>query len=247
MVNFTLWILTQDKELANRWHRLFSREALRVQVLHTLSDLEKAARAAKGIVLAEKGVHGLKTAKDLTGFTSGHSNVSIIIFSKRDKINNAQISEFLDAGADDFITPEMDERILFSKMRAHLRRLLPSLNCARTLVCSKNGDIELDRVKRTIKTGLNSKVPKSLDALTPKEFEIFSLLLCNEDLPISRSLLMEEIWKEKSGKVNVETIDKHVETLRNKLGTYGKCIKTVYGTGYTYSCELLRVQRVRQA
>ena len=246
MVNFTLWILSQDKGLAVRWHRLFNREALRVQNLLTFGDLEKAARTAKGIVLAEIGVHGLETAKNLKAFTANHSNISMIIFSKREKITNVQISEFLDAGADDFITADIDERILFSKIRAHLRRLLPSLNCARTLVCSKNGDIELDRTKRTIKTGVNSKSPKSLEALTPKEFEIFSLLLCNEDQLISRSMLMEEIWKEKSGNVNVETIDKHVETLRNKLGTYGKHIKTVYGTGYTYSCESLHAQRVRQ-
>ena len=45
---------------------------------------------------------------------------------------------------------------------------------------------------------------------------------------------MEEIWKEKSGQFNCETIDKHMETLRRKLGPYGKNIRTVYGTGYIF-------------
>ncbi len=234
MLNFTLWILTQDKNLADRWYRLFSRESLNVLVLDTLESLEKAAASTKGMVLTEIGVPGLKTAGDLQGFAGRNSNISIIIFSKRDRINNAQISEFLEAGADDFITPEIDERILLSKTRAHLRRLLPTLNCARTVILSTGCDIEVDRIKRTIKTGVNTRKPEFLDNLTPKEFEIFSLLLCNESRVISRSLLMEEIWKEKSGTVNVETIDKHIETLRSKLGAYGKRIKTVYGTGYTY-------------
>ena len=48
---------------------------------------------------------------------------------------------------------------------------------------------------------------------------------------------MEEIWKERSGQVNCETIDKHVETLRHKLGPYGKYVKTVYGSGYMYKAE----------
>jgi len=49
---------------------------------------------------------------------------------------------------------------------------------------------------------------------------------------------MEDIWRERSGHVNLETIDKHVETLRHKLGAYGKNIRTVYGTGYTYKNRL---------
>ena len=48
---------------------------------------------------------------------------------------------------------------------------------------------------------------------------------------------MEEIWREKSGKTNVETIDKHVESLRHKLGACGRNIKTIYGTGYVYRRE----------
>lgn len=229
--------MTEDKQLADRWYRLFSRESWKVQVLDTLENLEKAAHAAKGMVLAEIGLPGLKTPKELQGLAGRHGDIAIIVFSKREKTNNAQISDFLEAGADDFIAPDIDERILLSKTRAHLRRLLPNLTCAKTVVVSKNGDIELDRIKRTVKTGVKSRKPDYMNDFTPKEFEIFSLLLSNEEQIVSRDLLMEEIWKEKSGKVNVETIDKHVETLRHKLGTYGKNIKTVYGTGYTYKGE----------
>ena len=75
---------------------------------------------------------------------------------------------------------------------------------------------------------------KILTDLTPKEFDIFFALLCNEGQVVSRKCLMEEIWREKSGHTNVETIDKHVESLRHKLGACGRNIKTVYGTGYAY-------------
>ena len=236
-MDFILWILAEDKHLADRWYRLFTRESWHVQLPDTLTTLETAAKSAKGMVLVEIGLPGMRTPKDLQGFTGRNIDVSVVVFSRRDKITNAHISEFLEAGADDFITPEIDERVLISKTRAHLRRLLPTLSCAKTVVLSRNGDIEVDRIKRVIKTGIKSKKPESYENFTPKEFEIFSLLICNENQVVSRNLLMEEIWKEKSGKVNVETIDKHIETLRHKLGASGKNIKTVYGTGYTYKSE----------
>ncbi len=223
--------------MLDRWYRLFTRESWHVQLPDSIENLEIAAQSAKGMVLAEIGFSGMKTPKDLQGFTGRHSDISVVVFAKRDKANNTLISAFLEAGADDFITPEMDDRVLLSKTRAHLRRLLPTLSCAKTVVISHDGDIEVDRIARIIKVGVKSKSPESLGNFTPKEFEIFSLLLCNENQVVSRNMLMEEIWKEKSGKVNVETIDKHVETLRHKLGVCGKNIKTVYGTGYTYKSE----------
>lgn len=236
-MNFILWILAEDRRLADRWYRLFTRESWRVQIQDSLENLESAAQSSKGIALVEIGLSGIKTPKELQVFTSRHNDISVVVFSKRERVNNTQISEFLEAGADDFITPEIDERILLSKTRAHLRRLLPTLSCAKTVVVSQNGDIEVDRIARIIRIGARSRKPESLENFTPKEFEIFSLLLCNENQVVSRNLLMEEIWKEKSGKVNVETIDKHIETLRHKLGACGKHIKTIYGTGYSYKSE----------
>ncbi|MCX5791705.1 MAG: response regulator transcription factor, partial [Elusimicrobia bacterium] len=165
---------------------------------------------------------------------SGRKNISFIVFSKPDKTTNVMISDFLENGADDFITSDIDEKILLSKMKAHIRRLLPSLNLAKTVVVSRNGSIEIDRTKRTVTLGLKTAGEKTLENLTPKEFEIFYILLGSEEAVVSRESLMEEIWQEKSGHVNSETVDKHVETLRHKLGVYGRNIRTVYGAGYTY-------------
>ena len=63
------------------------------------------------------------------------------------------------------------------------------------------------------------------------------MLLSDETHVVSRKSIMENIWQEKSGDVNSETIDKHVETLRRKLKGYGENIRTVYGTGYTYKSQ----------
>jgi len=234
MIKFTLWLITPDREIADRWYRLFSREHFNIHPLPDLSAVGRIPQDTWGLALIEICQGGLKTPQDLRTMLSGRKNISVIAFSKPGKASNSDISAYLECGADDFITSDIDEKVLLSKTKAHIRRLLPSLNLARTAVTSADGDIEIEKVKRTVSLGLVSGKSKTVDGLTPKEFEILFMLLSSEDHVVSRKALMEDIWLEKSGHVNVETIDKHVETLRRKLGTYGKNIRTVYGTGYTY-------------
>lgn len=236
MIQFSLWIITPDTDLAGRWYRLFSREAFQTLIHSSLSGFTPPPDTW-GIVFAEAGPPGLASPEELSGFLKGQKSLSVIVFGRREKVSNKQISGFLESGADDFITSDIDEKVLLSKTRAHIRRLLPSLNAARTVLTSRGGDVELDKLKRTLKTGIGSKNERTTEALTPKEFDIFSLLLTHEEEVVSRAYLMEAVWKDKSGHVNCETIDKHVETLRRKLGPYGGKIRTVYGAGYTYKAD----------
>lgn len=237
MVKFVVWILAKDKAVAEKWYRLFSREHFETLVLPDFKALEQYDGSAWGILFAEIGAGGLPAAKGMNGVVSGRKHISFIVFNRPEKTTNAMISEYLENGADDFITSDLDEKILLSKTKAHIRRLLPSINLARTVVVSRNGGIEIDRTRRTVVLDRKTATEKTLDNLTPKEFEIFYILLGSEEAVVSREALMEEIWKEKAGHVNSETVDKHVETLRHKLGNYGRNIRTVYGAGYTYKAE----------
>lgn len=233
MIKFALWIITADESLAERWYRLFSRESLHTIRRHSLAGFAPPPETC-GIALIEAGIEGMSKPKDLADFLKGRKDISVIVFSAPGYSSNQLISGFLEHGADDFISSDIDERVLLSKTRAHIRRMVPSINAAKTLITSKSGDISLDKVNRTLKTCIGSKREKAIEGLTPKEFDIFSLLLAHEGEIVSRSYLMEEIWKDKSGKVNCETIDKHVENLRNKVGDCGGRIKTIYGSGYIY-------------
>lgn len=238
MIKFALWLITNDKGLEDKWYRLFSRERLNVSPLPDLAAVGRIPQDTWGLALVEICPKGVADPKDLKAFLTGRKNISIVVFSKPGKTSNADISGFLESGADDFITSDIDEKVLFSKTKAHIRRLLPSLNLARTVVASADGEIEIDSVRRIVRLGPAAGKNKTLDSLTPKEFEILFMLLSDESNVVSRKSIMENIWQEKSGHVNFETIDKHVETLRRKLKTFGKNIRTVYGTGYTYKNQL---------
>lgn len=237
MIEFAIWLITPDREIADKWYRRFSRERLNVRTLPGLFALNNLPQGTWGLAFVEACKEGAASPEDLKSFLNGRKNISVIVFSRPGRVDNKAISAFLESGADDFITTDMDENVLFFKAKAHIRRLLPSLNQARTVVTSRDGSLELDRERRTVRMDLNSPMEKTLDDLTPKGFEILTILLSNENCAISRKSLMEQIWQEKAGHINVETIDKHVELLRRRLGNYGRNIRTVYGTGYAYMTQ----------
>ncbi len=237
MLDFTLWIISPDKQLSEHWQRIFSREHMRVVLLDTMLQLDEASKESKGLALVKIGLSNLKTAQELKDFVNSHSNVSIIVFNEQRKVNDAQISSFLEFGADDFILSEINENVLLSKIRAHLRRLLPTLSYVKTVILSKNKDLELNKATKTVNTRLKSKKAKVVSDLTTKEFDILTMLICNEEEIVTRVQILECIWGKKAEEVNSETIDKHIEMLRRKLGAYGKNIKTVYGDGYAYKSK----------
>lgn len=234
MIEFSLWLITSEREIADKWYRLFSRERFNCISLPGFAAIGSIPQEAWGLVFVGICADGIQSPQHLKALLGGRKNLSVIVFNKPGKTSNPEISAFLECGADDFILSDIDERVLLSKAKAHIRRLLPSLNLAKTTITSADGDVQVEKVRRTVKLGPAGGKTKTLDGLTPKEFEIFFMLLGNEGRAVSRRSLMEDIWSEKSGQVNSETIDKHVETLRRKLGPYGKNIKTIYGTGYIY-------------
>ena len=67
--------------------------------------------------------------------------------------------------------------------------------------------------------------------LTLKEYEMLALLLKNSGMVLSRTQLLNQIWGyEFDGESR--TVDVHVRTLRQKLGSAGNLIETVRGVGY---------------
>jgi two-component system alkaline phosphatase synthesis response regulator PhoP len=70
-----------------------------------------------------------------------------------------------------------------------------------------------------------------VEDLTFKEFELLMYLMRSPNRVFSRDQLMDGVWgRDFVGESR--TIDIHVNTLRKKLGEYGKKIQTVRNVGY---------------
>ena len=51
---------------------------------------------------------------------------------------------------------------------------------------------------------------------------------------LERRFIMETVWQGAGGDIRPGTVDKHIESLRRKLGRYGEMVCTVYGVGYAF-------------
>lgn len=127
----------------------------------------------------------------------------------------------LDMGADDYLTKPFGVMELISRVKALLRRSAP-LEAEKVL---QIGPIILDVEKHAVTVdGENCD-------LTYKEYELLKLLLMNAGMVTKRDMILERVWgTDYEGESR--TLDMHIKTLRQKLGSAGSRIKTVRNVGY---------------
>ncbi len=70
-------------------------------------------------------------------------------------------------------------------------------------------------------------------ALTHKEYELLNFFMANAEQIFSREQLLNRIWGyDFDG--GTRTVDTHIKTLRQKLGSEGKHIVTLIRSGYKF-------------
>ncbi|MBR2495376.1 response regulator transcription factor [Helicobacter sp.] len=167
----------------------------------------------------ENGLSILKRLRE----RSKTRNIPVIILSalgsEYDKIKG------LDLGADDYLSKPFSALELLARIRALLRR------------CSSDdfGDLVLGSLslspKRHTITIDNQEIKTTL-----KEFELLACLLKNPDRTFSREELLDLVW-DYAPSMETRTVDMHINTLRNKLGSFGKKIETIRGVGYKLNTQ----------
>ncbi len=229
-----LQIISTDTVIYGRWEKAFRKEDWSTVVNGTGSPVgENCARRAE-LLLIELGAPGCRTQEEFKSILKTLQPVSTLVFGDPQKTSNSQITAFLEAGADDFFYKNIDERVLVAKLKAHLRRLIPAIAEAAGKFTSSCRSVKVDRSRREVKIAERSGGYTELLNLTQKEFDILSLLIDQERKVVTRESMLEKLWGEDAAEVYSECIDKHIESLRRKLGKCGAKIKTIYGSGYMF-------------
>jgi DNA-binding response OmpR family regulator len=132
--------------------------------------------------------------------------------------------DLLDAGADDYLIKPFSLQELLARVRALLRR--PKQ--LKTTILNA-GDLILDTKQHAVKRG------KKEITLTRKEFALLEYLMKNENVALSRGMLMEHVWNMAMDPFS-NTIESHILSLRKKIdvGDRRKLIHTVPGVGYKF-------------
>lgn len=136
------------------------------------------------------------------------------------KTTELDLVKGIEDGADDYIKKPFSVMELISRVKALLRRTQP------------------EEIKELVLDSLvinNEKHEVTIDGknveLTFKEYELLSLFIRNKGIVLRRDIIMDRVWgTDYEGESR--TIDMHVKTLRQKLGSYGNRIRTVRNVGY---------------
>ena len=164
----------------------------------------------------EDGISILKTLR------ANHQTSKLPVIMLTAKNSEYDRVKGLDLGADDYIGKPFSVLELTSRIKAVLRRTGAPEERTHALVYQ---NVELNPEKHTVTVDHESII------LTYKEFELLTMLMENIGLVLSRDKIMSKVWGT-DFEGETRTVDMHIKTLRQKLGTNGEIIKTIRNVGY---------------
>jgi DNA-binding response OmpR family regulator len=206
-LNLALWLVTKDPALASRWVGLLAFAGK----ASLFARIKEVPATGFGLLVVDAASYP-GPASDLA---RGRKAGLILLLTSSRPLPDKMVAAFLDTGYDDCIPASLDGRLIEAKIRAHLRRHAPSLGAI---------PAGAPRVKTT-------------GPLTPTEKQLLELFLEWPGMVLTRDRLLVYLRGEKAEGMFPGTVDKHVESLRRKLGPRGPAIRTVYGTGYVLEVD----------
>jgi len=138
----------------------------------------------------------------------------------------------LELGADDYLPKPFDPRELLARIKAVLRRGLPTEEEAvgdESLIINAGG-LALNRAKQTL------MVEDKEVELSSTEYKLLEALMAHPNTVLSRDRLLN-LARGRDFMAFDRSVDVHISKLRAKLDAYPrfrKIIKTVWGTGYMF-------------
>ena len=168
------------------------------------------------------GTDGLEILRRMRE-TPGLERVPVMMLTAKD--TELDTVTALDGGADDYLAKPFGMMEMVSRVRALLRRSTAgggARTVERPLVC---GPLVMSPAKR------EATMAGEPLSLTMREYDLLSFLAADPGVVYSRETLLQRVWGwDFDG--GSRTVDVHVQTIRQKLGSHADLIETVRGVGY---------------
>jgi two-component system KDP operon response regulator KdpE len=155
------------------------------------------------------------------------SEVPIIFLTAKSSVTD--LVHGLELGADDYVIKPFDNQELVARVRANLRRS-PASQSADELAFD-SGNLTINFLKREV------RLRGGLIELTPKEFDLLSVLARNSGRVLTRAELANQVWGPNYSGAN-ESLKLYIHYLRKKIEmnpSQPEYILTARGVGYRFA------------
>jgi two-component system OmpR family response regulator len=186
------------------------------------AGLLRAADGAYDVLVIDRMLPGLDGLTIVKTIRAAGARSPVLLLTTLGGVNDRV--EGLEAGADDYLTKPFAFAELLARVNALARR--PPMAEEATVL--RVGDLEMDRLKRTvIRGGVQIE-------LQPQEFRLLEYLMRNADQVVTRTMLLENVW-EFHFDPRTSVVETHISRLRAKIDRDfdEELLHTVRGSGYS--------------
>ena len=164
---------------------------------------------------------GIEVCRQIRAISEGQRPSVIMVTARGEEIDRVVGFE---VGADDYVVKPFSIRELMLRVRAVLRRAQSKERPADSL---RHGPFIIDEAAHRV------WIEGKELSFTALEFRLLSLLLRRRGKVQTREVLLADVWN-MDPTVNTRTVDKHVQRLRQKLGSASEFVETIRGVGYRF-------------
>ena len=183
-----------------------------------LQTLEKGTFALVVLDVMMPSVDGWTVLKRLRK----NSQVPVILLTARSEEYDRLLG--FELGVDDYISKPFSPRELIARIKALLKRSGALVQDEQVI---QHGDLMVNLAAHKV------SIQDETVVLTPKEYDLLAFLATKPNRVFTRDQLLNHVWGyDYFG--DARTVDTHVRSLRDKLGTYRVLVATVWGTGYRF-------------
>ena len=170
------------------------------------------------------GLNGLDVCRKIRN-NNDYNSIPIIIISAKNEELDVVLG--LELGADDYVAKPFSLKVLFSRIKAVLRRTTETVKESKIITF---GDFTME-VERYHLRKKDKPIP-----LTLSDIGILRRLLVSRCKVLTSNQLLDDVQNDEAFIID-RNIDVHIASLRKKLGPNFDGIETVRGVGYRFKDE----------
>ncbi len=220
-----IYYFEDDNNIAMTVKEYLSRKGYVVSIFAALESGKKALEHhIPSLVLIDWNMPDGEGNSFCSWIRSKWKELPVIFLTVRDDTRDV-VSGFA-YGADDYVTKPFELEVLYSRIRALLRRA--GNVQSQYLSC---GSVLIDKNKTAVFYG------EEEIAISQMEYQLLQLLMENKGKTVTREQLLTQIWDSNGNYVNDNTLTVTMKRLREKLH-HPSCLKTIRSFGYRMEDEI---------